>query len=296
MNAKKRIGGMTLLVIALAVCTATAQQSTSTQKNTPVVPKMILSNLDSLSLKYFQRRQALIDSVLKNLDTTSSTSAQLNFEFSVDRQSLDLRIPDSVRLQDEIRQRDFVGEQLREQQVDLGAVLDLGKAIRAVNEYAKKEKKKSKPDFRKLPLPTPLEVDVLSMLWANGHSTSVELFADLDSSLLATMTAEMFWDALHRMAKRGFVAEKIVSPQLTMGLAIGPVLVPIEMSTKNLKNRVYEYEPLVDENEMFSYLVAKNYLARANSKESTNGKAQHANELLVQLVVNRRKAEGVGVE
>ncbi|MFQ5631706.1 MAG: hypothetical protein ACE5I1_23285 [bacterium] len=296
MDFTKISGWTTILVIAFSVCTATAQQSTAVKVDSSTHKKKILIGIDSLSLEYFQRRQAFIDSILKNLDSASSNAAQLNFEFSVDHKSLDLQIPDSVRSQDEIQRRDRVGEQLREQQVGLDALLDFGKAIRGVRELAKKDKKKRKPDIRKLPLPTPLEVNVLGMLWANGPTVGPDLFANLDSSLLATLTAEMFWDALHRMARRGFVTEKIVSPQLTMNFPIGPLVVPVEMSAKNLRNRVYEYDVLVDENQMFSYLVAKNYLARAKGKESTNGVANPTDALLMQMIVSRRRAENVNIE
>ena len=105
------------------------------------------------------------------------------------------------------------------------------------------------------------------------------------------MTAEMFWDSLHDMARRGFVSEEIVSPQLTMNFAVGPVLVPVEMSSKNRKNRVYEYQPLIASDDMFSYLLAKNYLARAKNKISTNGKSRLTEKLLAKMLSNRRKTE-----
>ena len=101
---------------------------------------------------------------------------------------------------------------------------------------------------------------------------------------------------MHRIAKRGFVSWKIVATRLAMNLAVGPLLVPDEMSAKNLRNRVYEYEQLVGGNEMFRYLVAKNYLARADGKQATNGKAHRTNSLLMQVVANQRRAESRDIE
>lgn len=281
------------LVLAASAAVTIAQQSTESTSARPA--PVVLSELDSLAMQYFQRRQALIDSAIKSYDTTSA-AAFLKFKFSVDSNSVKLQIPDSIRFQDDTQRRDLVGQRLREDQVDLGPVLDFGKAIMALGEYAKKDKEKKKPDIKNLPLPTLLEVDVLYMLWTDGPSTGPELFAKLDSSALVATTADMFWQAMHRMAERGFVAEKIVSPQLTMNFAIGPVAVPVEMSSKNLKNRVYEYKPLVDEDEIFSYLVAKNYLARTNEKKSTNGVESRANTLLVRMVKNRRKGEASSMQ
>jgi predicted transcriptional regulator len=286
---KKRIQFFVIGFVWVApIAMVNAQQPAKT--DSVHAAKTFLSPLDSLTLQHFQRRQAFIDSAIKSYDTTSAT-AFLKFKFNVDPNSLRLQIPDSIRLLDEVQHHDFVGEKLRQDQVNLGPVLDFGKAIRAANEYAKKDKVKKKPKIKDLPLPTLLEVDVLGMLWANGPATGPELFAKLDSSILVTMTADMFWQAMHRMAKRGFVSEKIVSPQLAMNFAIGPVAVPVEMSSKNRKNRVYEYEPLVDEDEMFSYLVAKNYLARTEEKASANGVGNRTNTLLTRMVVNRRKTE-----
>jgi hypothetical protein len=85
------------------------------------------------------------------------------------------------------------------------------------------------------------------------------------------------------MAKRGFVHEKLVSPQQLMLIGIGPFAIPIEMSAKNRRNRIYHYEPLVDRETLLTLLQSKQWLASQTGK---TGEAKRISRLLVKVLRN----------
>lgn len=265
-----------------------AQASSDTQADSLSTIRLVA--VDTLSLKYYQRRQELVEAALAALDSIR-ISDTLQFKIS-SAFNLDVGIPDSIRFQDDMRRSDQIGEQIKREQSGTDAVLDFGRALRAAGALLKGKKPKELPRVQDLPLPSPLEMDVLNALWIDGASTGPELFAQLDSSALVQMTAEMFWKVLRNMAERGFVSEEIVSPQLTMGFAVGPMVVPVEMSSKNLKNRVYEYQPLVGAEDMFSYVLAQNYLAR-QGEGSAGSQAALTKTLLRKILTSRLEQDGL---
>ena len=161
-----------VLLVALQTSVALAQPHTAAEKDSSRSTR--LAGVDSLTLAYYQRKQELLQATLKMLD---STQALHHLQFKIGQQSQpDLTIPDSIRLQDDVRRYDYIGEQLKRDQIDLGPVLDFGKALRAADALINKKKRKT-PKMKNLPLPTPLEVDVLSVLWARRDSTGPALFA-----------------------------------------------------------------------------------------------------------------------
>lgn len=285
MQRRFEIWGFFLVFLGLPVLGAYPQSRVASQIDSSQNPRLV--GVDSLSLKYYQRRQQFLEMTLAELDSAGYSDT---LQFRVEQKRMfDLGIPDSIRFQNDVRSFDFVGERLKRDQTGTGPILDFGKALQAADALIKSKKKKERPRVQDLPLPTLLEMDVLTALWQNGPSTGPALFAQLDSSVLARTTAETFWEALHNMARHGFVSETIVSPQLQMGFAVGPVVVPVELSSKNLKNRVYAYEPLVDAGDMFSYLLAQNYLARSGEIARANGKASHTYTLLAKMLKSRRQ-------
>ena len=66
---------------------------------------------------------------------------------------------------------------------------------------------------------------------------------------------------LEVMTRKGFVSRKIVSPRNELN-AFG---VLIEMSPKNLRNRVYQYHTLVDRELMRSFIDANAFLFKQDS-------------------------------
>ncbi|NOZ57287.1 MAG: hypothetical protein GXO73_10935 [Calditrichaeota bacterium] len=176
---------------------------------------------------------------------------------------------------------DRVAQDLRKRDLDLGNTLDFGAVARQAFDLLAPKKKPRRKRAAELPLPTEEEVTVLNILWTSGPSTSVELYANLDSATLAVTTAENFWRKLHRMAKRGFVYERLVSPQQLMLIGIGPFAVPVEMSAKNRRNRIYRYEPLVDRETLLTLLQSKQWLA---SQAGKTGEAERISRLLVRVL------------
>lgn len=282
---KSRLIALLLFASLVAGARVFGQQSAS-QPATGDSLRLSGTQIDSGAFNYFVRRQDFLHSLLSQFDSVGQ-----RLHFRTRSRVPALVLPDSFLTHGAARNLDLIGERLQREQTTEGPVLDFGTMARSLNELARQQKKPRRPDIRELPLPSPLEIDVLSLLWTHGPSTGTELFLQLDSAALAALTAEQFWNVLHRMAERGFVSERIISPQLIMTFAIGPFAVPVEMSPKNLKNREYLYKPLVDQKEMLSYLLAQNYLARRSGDPGVNGAANRVSELLYRLFLNQQRFE-----
>lgn len=246
-----------------------------------------LAGTDSTALEQFRRRQELLDSALSQLLRDFSPE-MLTFDVESQRSGDPFQL-DSLDLQAKAQAlQDYIGEELRRYQVD--PILDFGKLLRAVADLFRKDGRE-RPSIADLPLPSPVEIDVLSLLWQNGTSTNLDLYAGLDSSISANLTAETFWNMLHDMARRGFVSEKLISPQQLLMVGVGPFSTPVEMSAKNRKNRLFEYDPLVQQDEMLAFLEAKNYLARqADATNGDAGMAMRTERLLMRLLARQRQA------
>jgi len=238
-----------------------AQLNTSSQDSLSAVHKS-LAGKDSLAILYHERRATTLNSMVNQL---LKSGASLNFI-----RDKGAGTGGGLSLADSIRTitadlSDYVQNGLQEKGLGDLNYLDLGKLARAIGNLFGKDGSKRK-SITSMPLPTLLELDVLTLLWRNKKSNSQQLYAALDSLTSIKITARMFWQALHDMAQKGFVSEKIISPQLLLTVGIGPFSTPVEMSSKNRKNRVWEYESLISEEELIPYIHAKNYLARLDNR------------------------------
>lgn len=104
-------------------------------------------------------------------------------------------------------------------------------------------------------LPSDLEIEVLLKLWDEPLATDPELYVRLPSDL--RITAEQFEKVLAQMVREGLVERKQVSPQNLFTILTPFGATQIEMSSLNRKNRVFQYQPLVNRKEILS-LVMRN--------------------------------------
>ena len=121
-----------------------------------------------------------------------------------------------------------------------------------------------KPFYQSLPadryiLPTRRELDILEILWAKENVMDTTIYSCLDITM--NITFEDLNKLLAKMAKRGLVSRRIVSPRNEFNM-FG---VLIEMSPKNRRNRVYEYRSNVDRDLMRRFVDANLYLIRKDS-------------------------------
>jgi len=181
---------------------------------------------------------------------------------------------------------DRVAQELTKRNLDLSNTLDFGAAGRQLVDLLKRRRKQQPKRAAELPVPTARELGVLQFLWTKGPATSLDLYAGLDSSLLARTTAEQFWSELHRMAARGFVIETVVSPQQLMLVGIGPFGVSVEMLAKNRRNRIWRYEPLADRETIITLLQSRQFLA---SRSGRIREAERISRLLTYLLTSPTK-------
>ncbi len=243
----------------------------------------VLAKRDSMSQEYYRRQQEFLAFTLEVI--MEDSLAMLNFDLESENDAFQMNMADSLQALSQAL-HDYVGDELRKR--DLGAeipVVDFGKIIQSVTKLFKSKRKV--PQIKNMPLPTPLELEIMTVLWEEKRATGPDLYASIDTTMLKHVTAEMFWRELRSMAKKGFVSEKMVSPQ-----HIFTVLgFPIEVSGKNRRNRVYQYQTLVDEEDLMAYIGARHYLARR--EETTPAQAgtrsKYTENLLMQMLENRHQ-------
>ena len=113
-------------------------------------------------------------------------------------------------------------------------------------------KKADKPvrfDF----IPSETEIKICAVLWEQPQSKDHEIYAALDTSV--RITAVDLNKILVRLTEKGLLKRKIVSPQNEFTFPIGKV----EMSAKNRRNRVFEYDTKIQPQELLVYLQATLY-------------------------------------
>jgi len=114
-----------------------------------------------------------------------------------------------------------------------------------------KKKKKYKIQYNFIP--TAAEIHTIAFLFKSEKKKSqLDLYANLDSTIITT--AENFDRSLNHLIKKGFLNRKKVSPQNIMMFVTPVGGVPVEMSAKNRKNPVFEYELKVSKDKLIDYL------------------------------------------
>ncbi|MFQ5769073.1 MAG: BlaI/MecI/CopY family transcriptional regulator, partial [bacterium] len=169
---------------------------------------------------------------------------------------------------------DPLGDELRRKFNDIPPTVSLSQLFRSLVKKSKKTKRRM--SISEIPIPTNLEIDILKILWTQSLATPSDIYAKLDTTW--PITSEDLHAILEEMTNRGFLDRKKISPSHEFSL-FG--FAQIEMSSKNRKNKVYVYWPIVPKEKLITYLDAKRYLAfDATQKRSSNGESNHYYKIL----------------
>jgi len=219
--------------------------------------KDILSKNTDAEREFSLRKQQFVDSAVSSL-TDTTRSGSLFFELAKEQ-----RLPfvlDSKGLQGlHLGPPDAIGDELRRRQADVPPTIPLNQAIQSLVRNLRKSK--PKPADSNLPVPTDMEVDILKVLWVDGSATASEIYAKLDTNTV--IFSEELQEVLKKMVDRGFLDRKQLSPANEFGL-FG--LAKIELSSKNRKNKVFLYWPIVTRQKLFTYLDAQRYMALVSAQ------------------------------
>lgn len=198
---------------------------------------------------YALRKQEFIDDATASYwdtsfsDITFTFNSEKHLPFYLDSEGLKGLAPFKDSIQEGI-QRD----------TGIPPTISLTDAIQAlVQSYQKNQRRKK---VKNLSVPTNMEIDVLKILWVEESATASEIYAKLDSNI--SIHSEELQDVLAQMTTKGFLDRKKISPSHEFNL-FG--FAQIELSSKNRKNKVYLYWPIVTKKKLFTYLDAQRYLA-----------------------------------
>lgn len=244
-----------LSLVLLALTPAVAQDSSKVAKSKErSEAEEVLSSATTEDKDYALKKYIFLDEAVGAvIDTALTGDLKLEFEsgttawpFFLDKKGLQGLLPmDPTYSPYDIPQM---------RNPDIPQTVPLTQAVQSLLEAYRKSRKNAK--HGQWPVPTDLEIDVMKVLWVEGQATSGEIYAKLDTSTM--IFAEELQAALARMVDRGFLDRKKISPSHGLNM-FG--LAQIELSSKNRKNKVYLYWPVVTKEELYTYLDAKRYLA-----------------------------------
>ncbi len=140
-------------------------------------------------------------------------------------------------------------------------------------------------------IPTQAELEALELIWKHHRITGQNIYAQMDTSI--KMSKQDMDRILSVLVDRGILKRKIVSPEYKVMLFVAEV----EVSPKNLRNRVYEYEPLLPRDDMKRFLNALYYQLKTGQdaefvKDSkTLYNTEHVKKLLDRFFMDREESE-----
>ncbi len=190
-----------------------------------------------------------------NVDTTKTVPETLTMAppFFTPQDSLRFRVqPGPVdKVQDDINKRN-TGTQ---------APLPLNRALQEGAQYLSDllNKDKEEKPVRLTFIPSESELAVLKVLWENPKVTDHDIYTSMDTSV--KITAEGLNKVLDGLTEKGLLQRQVVSPRNEFTLPVGKV----EMSAKNRRNRVYEYQTRVKSEDVLRYLNAMLYQVEHDS-------------------------------
>jgi len=253
-----------------------AQDSTMVEPDT-LDAKVILRGEAQAAREQWLRRQLFVENVLTHgsisaVDTTLRFRARPQAPLGLSAAELKNLAPRVDRLDDQFR-RDQLG---LPPMFNIGELL--GKGVKYLTEKLGGGGKANPLAV----IPSEVEIEVMNALWKKNQATSAEIFSQLDSTQLSTLTAVDFRQTLEMMADRGLVQRQQISPRhefTIMGV------IPIELSQKNAKNREFLYRPKVSRQTMFSFLDATAFSYRLTAAESNSLIRDHLRKLMHRLAI-----------
>ncbi len=117
-----------------------------------------------------------------------------------------------------------------------------------------------------------IEAKAFSYLFNNNQGTQLDIYSNYDFT--DSITASQLNAKLDKLVNTGFLSRKKISPQLLFRISAVFIQIPIEMSQKNRDNPVYEYKPLVNKQNLITYLEAKLFRLKEKLKKSETGTSQ----------------------
>ncbi len=213
-------------------------------------------HLSSFSVSRFQKQGLAKDSMsLTNLGTHQFQKVQPG-EFS------GLSFPsfkDSTYFSATPGPIDRIDRQLDRGRHGAGDLPSITGALASGAQQLQKSLKEEKPArFRRIP--SHIELSVFNLLWEKEKAIDIDIYAHIDTSI--HVSAEDLNRILKKMTTEGILRRKLVSPRNEFSL--GMLGKGIEMSPKNQRNRVYEYECRVQPEHVIRYLNAVLYRFESN--------------------------------
>ncbi|MFQ5865444.1 MAG: hypothetical protein ACE5IW_09475 [bacterium] len=263
-------------LVFLALAQPTSNQSNEHSAAQKENPLDILTG-NTTDARLFQLRKFyFIENALSTISSVASDSS-LQFQMQSNKRLSLFLTREELH---EIRPQgvDPIGEELLRRYRDVSPVLPiiplLSHGIKSVADKLSTTGKE--PLGFALLIPKDIEIDILRVLWVKSAATPSEIYAPIDS--LWPITSEDLHRVLEEMVARGFLARKKISPSHGFNL-FG--ITQFELSSKNRKNEVYVYWPVVSKEKLITYLEAKRFLALASSeKPGTNGENNNYQKLL----------------
>jgi hypothetical protein len=258
------------ILVAFLVSTSSwvhAQDTTSAQIDTTVgSAAAILSPASPEYRERFMRKWRLITGALVDF-RSALTDSDVSFVLR--------SRPPLALTREELAQfsppRDFVADELYRRQLGTVPPLNLNPLLQGATRLLADALPSGKRPRRISTIPSPLEADILSVLWRDGTATRGDVYASLDT--VWRITAEDLDRLLEEMVQKGLLARKKISPENALSITTPLGVVSIEMSNLNRKNVNYVYWPLVDRQKLITFLDAQLYLASSTSPLTGDGRA-----------------------
>jgi predicted transcriptional regulator len=174
---------------------------------------------------------------------------------------------------------DNIEERLRREQTGAPSLFNVGDLIGAGMKYL--AQKLGAGGTKPQPLaviPSTLEIDIMKVLWQKQEATGSAIYAQIDSAKMTAVDLERVLDA---MAERGLLERRLISPRNEFTI-LGAI--PIEMSTKNRKNREYLYRPQVTRRTMLAFLDATAFSQQLASPTNHSTVVAYLHNLMSRLV------------
>lgn len=258
---KRKVPLSLIFLTAFSLYTNLYSKSEESKEDTPPAKDILTGNTPEQKLFIF-RKFNFINGALDYFG--SGSVADLNFDLSAQPEPQFYLTPDELKNIPQIGP-DPLGPNFWNRFNDIPPTVPLSTTLKAFIDSFK-ETPPQPPKARKyIPIPTKMEIDILKVLWAKSEATSSDIYAQLDS--LAQITAEDLQAILARMVDRGFLDRRKISPSDEFNL-FG--IVSIEKSSKNRKNQVHLYWPLISKSTMIKYLDSERFLALATASRNSN--------------------------
>lgn len=217
----------------------------------PAIEPAVVDSTDTMNrFEFFTQNSALPSFTVSSADSHRSVdvSGKISSVFNKTKnQPLSLKRPGLFdKTQMEIDKHNLGGER----------PISLSDAVRAGGEYLSKlqQKKENEKPVRLDFIPSRTELEILSAVWQKPKVNDVEIYASMDSSI--RVTAEELQHILEGLVQKKLLTRNLTSPRNEFTLPFGGT---VEMSAKNRRNRVYEYQARIEADEVIRYLNALLY-------------------------------------